>query len=137
MVVAAPDVVLRMRQFFWLPVSHNIIANKGGSMTAYVIATMVIHDPQTYLQYTELTPPLVARHGGKFLTRGDKVDTYEGDTFTERMVLLEFPDRDKVYAWLKDPEYVAASEFRKAASVCRILIQEGASNTGDPDPKVG
>jgi len=106
-------------------------------MAAYVIATMVIHDPQTYRRYTELTPALVARHGGKFLTRGDKVDTYEGDTFTERMVLLEFPDREKADAWLNDPEYVAASEFRKAASVCRILIQEGGSNTGNPDPKVG
>src|SRR5690606_39690938 len=63
------------------------------------------------------------------LTRGDKVDTYEGDAFTERMVLLEFPDRRKVDAWLNDPEYVAAAEFRKAASVCRILIQEGSSRS--------
>lgn len=105
-------------------------------MAAYVIATMVVHDPQTYRRYTELTPPLVARHGGKFLTRGDKVDTYEGDTFSERMVLLEFPTREKLDAWLSDPDYVAASEFRKAAAVCRILIQEGGSNTHDPDPHV-
>jgi len=98
---------------------------------------MTIHDPQTYRRYTELTPALVAKHGGRFLTRGDKVDTHEGEIFNERMVLLEFPDRQKAEAWLHDPEYVAAAEFRKAASVCRILFQKGGYNTGNPDPKVG
>ena len=62
-------------------------------MAAYFVCTMSIHDPATYRKYTALTPPTVARHGGKFLTRGDLVTTHEGDPFTERMVLLEFPDR--------------------------------------------
>jgi len=98
---------------------------------------MDIHDPQTYRKYTSLTPPLVKRHGGKFLTRGDQVATAEGEPFTQRMVLLEFPSAAHVDAWLADPEYVAASKFRHAASTCRILVQEGGANTENPDPKVG
>jgi uncharacterized protein (DUF1330 family) len=105
-------------------------------MTAYVVATMAIHDPQTYRKYTDLTPPLVKRHGGKFLTRGDTVTTAEGEPFKERMVLLEFPSKAHVQAWLTDPDYVAAGKFRHASSVARLLIQEGGQNTENPDPKL-
>lgn len=105
-------------------------------MPAYVVATMTIHDPETYRKYTALTPPLVKRHGGRFLTRGDAVETAEGEPFTERMVILEFPSRKHVADWLADPDYVAASKFRHAASTARLLVQEGGDNTENPDPKV-
>lgn len=105
-------------------------------MPAYVISTMAIHDPDTYRKYTALTPPTVKRHGGRFLTRGDEVFTVEGEPFSERMVILEFPSKDAVDAWMQDPDYVAAAEFRRASSFARILVQEGRPNTSDPDPKV-
>jgi uncharacterized protein (DUF1330 family) len=105
-------------------------------MPTYVIATMTIHDPQTYRKYTELSPSTVSRHGGRFLTRGDQVTTLEGEPFTERMVILEFPSEEAVEAWLTDPEYIAAAEFRRAASVSRMLSQTGRDNTENPDPRV-
>ena len=105
-------------------------------MPAYVIATMSIHDPATYRKYTALTPPTVARHGGKFLTRGDEVVTAEGETFKDRLVILEFPSTAHAKAWLADPDYMAAAKFRYASSTGRMLIQEGRGNTADPDPKV-
>ncbi|MBP6018629.1 MAG: DUF1330 domain-containing protein [Burkholderiaceae bacterium] len=67
-------------------------------MSAYVIATMTITAPETYRKYTDLTPPTVKRHGGKFLTRGDAVTAAEGEAFTERMVILEFPSKVHVDA---------------------------------------
>ncbi|MBN9250403.1 MAG: hypothetical protein BGO03_01965 [Mesorhizobium sp. 61-13] len=105
-------------------------------MTAYVVATMAIHDPQTYRKYTDLTPPLIKRHSGRFLTRGDNVTTAKGQAFEDRMVLLEFPDRAHVEAWLSDPEYIEACKFRDAASSVRILVQESRGNTENPDPKL-
>jgi uncharacterized protein (DUF1330 family) len=106
-------------------------------MPAYVIATMVISDPDMYRQYTDRTPPTVKRHGGRFLTRGDEVFAVEGEPFAERQVILEFPDMAKAKAWFDDPEYQAARAFRlKACSSYRMLIQEGRGNTADPDPKV-
>ena len=105
-------------------------------MPAYVVSTMTIHDPETYRQYTDRTPPIVKRHGGKFLTRGDHVKTVEGEPFTERMVILEFPSSQHVELWLEDAEYVAACKFRYAASTSRVLVQEGGANTEDPDPGI-
>jgi uncharacterized protein (DUF1330 family) len=124
---------------FALPLSAIILAEarrKGDVMPAYVVATMLIRDPETYRRYTDRTPPLVKRHGGRFLTRGEEVMTAEGEPFKERMVILEFPNKRQVEAWLKDPDYVAACEFRRAASTGRILVQEGGRNTENPDPRL-
>lgn len=106
-------------------------------MAAYFVCTMSIHDRDTYLKYTALTPATVARHGGKFLTRGEPVETVEGGpAFAERMVLIEFPSREAALAWYHDPAYQGAAEFRRLASKGRMLLQEGGSNTANPDPKV-
>jgi uncharacterized protein (DUF1330 family) len=105
-------------------------------MPAYFVCTMTVHDPETYRRYTALTPATLARHGGRFLTRGDEVQTLEGETFGERLVLLEFPDKAAALAWYHDPDYQNASAFRRAASKGRMILQEGRGNTADPDPKV-
>ncbi|MBN1856554.1 MAG: DUF1330 domain-containing protein [Dehalococcoidia bacterium] len=105
-------------------------------MSTYLISTMTIHDPETYRKYTAGTPPTVKRHGGRFLTRGEEVVTLEGEPFKERMVIMEFPSRAHIEAWMKDPEYVALAQFRYAASKGRVIIQEGGTNTEDPKPNV-
>lgn len=105
-------------------------------MVAYVVCQMSVHDPSTYRKYTALTPTVVKRHGGRFLTRGDPVSTLEGETFKDRMVILDFPDEEAVQSWYKDPDYVVAMKFRHAASFGSMIIQEGQENTVNPDPNV-
>lgn len=106
-------------------------------MPAYFFCTMTIHDPETYKKYTARTPAIVARHGGKFLTRGDLVTTHEGEKFDQRMVLLEFPDRAAAETFYNDPEYQEVSKWRRASSSGgRMILQEGRADTATPDPKV-
>lgn len=105
-------------------------------MKTYIYCTMQIHDPETYLKYTALTPKTLNDYGGKFLTRGDVTDVLEGAPFEDRMVLLEFPSRTTAEAWYNCKEYQDASQFRRAASKGRMVIQEGRSDTSSPDPKV-
>jgi uncharacterized protein (DUF1330 family) len=106
-------------------------------MPAYVIAMMAIHDPETYRKYTDRTPPTVKKYKGKFLTRGETVTTLEGKTYTDRMVILEFPSKSHVEDWIIDPDYQEAIVFRHASSTMRmLLVQEGGENTEDPDPKL-
>ncbi|KFA70986.1 hypothetical protein S40288_10353 [Stachybotrys chartarum IBT 40288] len=105
-------------------------------MVAYVVCQMSIHDPDTYLKYTALTPAVVKRYGGRFLTRGDPVSTLEGDKFKDRMVILEFPDKEAVDRWYQDPDYAAAMKFRHEASIGTMIIQEGRQNKEDPDPNI-
>lgn len=105
-------------------------------MTAYFVCTMSIHDPETYRKYTALTPATLATHGGRFLTRGDKVETVEGATFTDRLVLLEFPDRQAAMDWYNSDAYQDAAKFRKAASKGGMILQESRGNTANPEPLV-
>ena len=106
-------------------------------MAAYFICTMTIHDSETYRKYTALTPATVARHGGKFLTRGDAVLTVEGGpAFNERLVLIEFPDQETALAWYHDADYQSAAEFRRLASNGRMILQVGRDNTMNPDPNL-
>jgi uncharacterized protein (DUF1330 family) len=106
-------------------------------VVAYVIAMMKINDPQIYREYTSRTPTTVKRYGGKFLTRGEPVATIEGEEYGDRMVILEFPSRKHAEGWFGDADYQEAMKYRHAASkMHRLLVQEGGSNTEDPDPKL-
>ncbi len=106
-------------------------------MPAYVVSLMTIHDPEVYRKYTDRTPPTVARHGGRFLTRGEDITCVEGEQYDGRMVILEFPTTADVEAWFADPDYEEAMTFRHASSTMNmLLVQEGGENTTDPDPKL-
>jgi uncharacterized protein (DUF1330 family) len=104
-------------------------------MPAYVLAMMRIHDPETYRKYTDRTPAIVKKYGGRFLTRGEPVTTLEGTPYQDRLVILEFPTQAQAEAWYADPDYQEAVVFRQAASVMTMmLVQEGATDTEAPDP---
>ena len=106
-------------------------------MSAYVISMMSIHDPQVYREYTSRTPPIVKKYGGKFLTRGEEFSCIEGQKYDGRLVILEFPSKQHVEDWFNDPDYQEAMKFRHEASTMNyLLLQEGAVNTEDPDPKI-
>jgi len=106
-------------------------------MPAYVVSMMSIHDTETYRRYTDRTPPIVRRHGGRFLTRGEPFTCVEGREYDGRLVILEFPSSADVAAWFDDPEYQDAMKFRHASSTMNyLLLQEGGDNTRDPDPRV-
>ncbi len=106
-------------------------------MPAYVIAMMSIHDAKMYSNYTALTPTLVSKYRGKFLTRGEQVTTIEGTPYEDRMVILEFPDKKSVENWFSDPNYKEAMKFRHASSTMHmLLLQEGGENTLNPNPKL-
>lgn len=106
-------------------------------MPAFVVSMMTIHDADTYREYTDRTPSIVKRHGGRFLTRGGAITCVEGKEYDGRLVLLEFPSKEHVDAWLADPEYQEAMTFRYASSTMNyLLVQEGGENTEDPDPQI-
>ena len=106
-------------------------------MPAYVVSMMHINDSDTYSKYTDKTPAIVKKHGGKFLTRGGAFTCVEGKDYDGRLVILEFPTPADVEAWYNDPEYQKVMTYRHAASTMNyLLVQEGGHNTENPDPKL-
>ena len=60
-------------------------------MVAYLLAQVDVRDMQQYREYTAKTPDIIAKYGGRFLTRGGEVVTLEGAESSGRIVLIEFP----------------------------------------------
>ncbi len=94
-------------------------------MKAYVIVEINIHDHDLYDEYKKLTPASIAAFDGKFLVRGAKSHSLEGDWNPERLVVLEFPSVERAKEWWNSPEYSKAKAIRQQAASTKMLVIEG------------
>lgn len=95
-------------------------------MSAYLIGRMMISDPATYDRYKEHTPAAVTKYGGRFVSRGGKVITLEGETETRRVVIVEFPSLEDARAFYDSAEYQKARNIRQdAAYQMQLIAVEG------------
>jgi len=74
---------------------------------AYLLANVRVTNPEAYAEYSRQVPATVAAHGGRFLVRGGPGEVVEGEFSLQRLVIIEFPDRDRLRAWYDSPEYQA------------------------------
>jgi len=105
-------------------------------MVVYLVCMIQVNDPEIYSQYTARTPPTLKAHGGRFIARAGPVETFEGEPFKRRLVLLEFPSMEAVKEWHSSPEYQEVLQLRLASADANIVAIEGVSDTYAPDPKV-
>ena len=62
-------------------------------MPAYLIAEHIITDAAKFEEYRNKAAPMMARHGGRYLTKGGSHKLPEGGHWKpERVVIIEFPD---------------------------------------------
>ena len=93
-------------------------------MGAIALVQVDIHDETLYEEYKKLTPATVAAYGGKFLVRGSEVLVLEGEWNHDRLVLLEFPDKNSVMNWYHSKEYEKARSIREKAATTKFFILE-------------
>ncbi|MFI9465431.1 DUF1330 domain-containing protein [Streptomyces xiamenensis] len=102
-------------------------------MPAYVIVDVVsMEDQEAALAYSEVAIPSVLAHGGRYVVAGPTPRPVEGSWDSARLVILEFPDLERVRTWYDSPEYTRARELREDAMHLRVLFAEGT--TGAPVP---
>jgi uncharacterized protein (DUF1330 family) len=92
---------------------------------AYVVVDITIQDAVEYERYKQMAPQAIAAHGGKYLVRGAKTTTLEGDWSPKRLVILEFPSAEKARAWWDSPEYAEAKRLRQSCAETQMLLVEG------------
>jgi uncharacterized protein (DUF1330 family) len=96
-------------------------------MAAYVISDLEVHDRIAFERYRSLAAASIAQYGGHYLVRGGAIETAEGGPPPVLMVIVEFPDMDRLRQWYGSPEYAAALAFRDAALSRRLLFVEGVA----------
>ena len=94
-------------------------------MSAYVIVDIEVTDPIGYEEYKKLAPATVAQYGGKYIARGGKTETLEGDWSPKRLVILEFESVERAKAWLNSPEYREPRKMRQRTTHTNMVIIEG------------
>jgi uncharacterized protein (DUF1330 family) len=93
-------------------------------MTAYVILNIKVIDPAGYEDYKKLVPPIIKLFGGRYLVRGGRNETLEGDWYAQRLVILEFENIEKVKTWLNSPEYAYARSLRHKYANTNMIVVE-------------
>ena len=94
-------------------------------MSAYVIVDIEVTDPVRYEEYKKLAPPSLAVYGGKYVARGGKTETLEGDWSPKRLVILEFESVEWAKAWLNSPEYREPRKMRQRTTHTNMVVIEG------------
>ncbi|MEX1993609.1 MAG: DUF1330 domain-containing protein [Steroidobacteraceae bacterium] len=97
-------------------------------MSAYVIANVDVRNPARYAEYIQLTPATVAPFGGRFIVRGGRAESLEGDTPANRLVVLEFETYEQAKAWYESESYRQAKAVRQSASVASLILVEGVKS---------
>lgn len=94
-------------------------------MSVYIIARFTIHDRAAYDRYDAAFMPVFAQFQGKLLSVDENPTLLEGEWGHTRSVLIEFPDKDSAFAWMKSPEYQAIAKDRLAGSEGQSIMVQG------------
>ena len=94
-------------------------------MAGYIIVEVEVTDPEAYERYKAAVPATLSTYGGRFLVRGGRTETLEGDWNPHRLVVLEFESVEQAKAWWASPDYAGPKQLRQSASVTRMIVVEG------------
>lgn len=94
-------------------------------MAAYIVSRVNIHNREAMQRYMAEAPATVAAFGGRYLVRGGEVRALEGAWEHDRMVVVEFPDRDAALAWYESDVYRPLRDLRQANAEAVILLADG------------
>jgi uncharacterized protein (DUF1330 family) len=72
-------------------------------MKAYLVLDLSVNDFAGFRNYIAEIPAFITKHSGKYIVQGVRPTTIEGDWKPERMVIIEFPGREKGRSISKRP----------------------------------
>lgn len=93
-------------------------------MAGYLIARVDVRDPERYDKYKKLAADAIAKYDGRYLARGGRVETLEGDEESARVVIVEFPSVEQAQKFYDSPEYQEAKDARAGAATGQFIVVE-------------
>jgi uncharacterized protein (DUF1330 family) len=84
-------------------------------MAAYWIAEHTITDAAKFEEYRVMVAPMIARHGGRYVTKVGSHKVLEtARRPPDRVVIIEFPDMTALNAWYNSAEYQPLIALRQS-----------------------
>ncbi|HEV7134665.1 MAG TPA: DUF1330 domain-containing protein [Gaiellaceae bacterium] len=94
-------------------------------MPAYVIVDADVSDMDAYQAYLAASPGAIASGGGRFIARGGKTVTLEGEWHPRRVVVLEFESLEAARQWYASEDYQTAKGLREGIAELKMIAVEG------------
>ena len=90
----------------------------------YWVALADVYYPEGYKAYIAENAKAFRKYGGRFLTRGGKSESPEGQP-RSRAVVIEFASYADALECYRSPEYAKAMALREGRSLMDLSIVEG------------
>lgn len=91
-------------------------------MSVYVVFQVNVSDAERYAEYAKHSPRIIAEYGGRAIVRGGNPEPLEGALGGNRIVIVEFPDREAARGFYHSPDYQSIIPLRSGAAVANGLI---------------
>ncbi len=93
---------------------------------AYWIGHVTVNNAEKYPDYVAAAQPAYEKYGAKFVIRGGRYQSMEGDN-RDRHVVIEFKDYDTAMTCYNSAEYQLARAIRQANADSEMVIVEGVA----------
>ena len=90
-------------------------------MTTYILAQLTIHDRARYDRYAAQFMKVLSGFQGRLLASDESPQLLEGDWPHQKIVLIEFKDREEAERWANSPEYRKIAVDREGSTVATVL----------------
>ena len=94
-------------------------------MRVFVLAQLTIHDRGRYDRYAARFMDVLRHFDGRLLAADESPDVLEGAWPHQKVVLIEFRDRDEAMRWATSPQYRRIAIDREGASSAVVLSFQG------------
>jgi uncharacterized protein (DUF1330 family) len=94
-------------------------------VSVYALAQISIHDRARYDRYASQFMRVLGGFDGRVLAADEAPVVMEGTWPHQKVVLIEFPNRDAFERWAYSPEYTEIAKDRIAATTGCVLLVSG------------
>ena len=95
---------------------------------AYVVAEIDVTNQEAYVkEYAPIAGKAIKDGGGKYLARGGKTVSFDGDLPKSRITMIAFENMDKARAVFEGPAYREARKIGEKYAKFRIYAIDGVS----------
>jgi uncharacterized protein (DUF1330 family) len=89
------------------------------------VLDLTVNNLREFMPYVEAIPEYIAKHGGRYASKGADPVVMEGDWSPQRLVILEFPSRGHAQAFLADPNAQDLFARRHRSTTSRLVLVDG------------
>jgi uncharacterized protein (DUF1330 family) len=93
-------------------------------LPAYFIAEVEVIDPEEFKEYASRAADTAARYGGRYIVRGRRTDSLEGEP-PKRIAISTWKSMVDDKRYYESPEYAEIIGIRHRACKSRVFIVEG------------